>query len=142
MRINKYLADKQYASRRGADELIREGLVFINGEPAKLGDTVTEKDTIEVKNTANKQGLNNKELVYFAYNKSIGVVTHSPQAEEKDIRQEMVAGLKSSPLTKGINPTSLFPIGRLDKDSHGLIILTNDGRITGKLLSPDEAHEK
>lgn len=139
MRINKYLADKQYASRRGADALIEKGCVFINGKLAKLGDSVNETDVVEVKE---KKGKASAELAYFAYNKPVGVVTHSPQKDEKDIRQSIAEGLKSTPLQKSVDPTKLFPIGRLDKDSHGLLILTNDGRITSKLLDPEEDHEK
>lgn len=132
MRINKYLADKQYASRRKADELIQAGKVFINGKKAVLGDTVTETDKVEVK-------LTGKEVqpVYYAYYKPVDVVTHSPQGDETDIKTIVAPLLKSS--EKQLN---LFPIGRLDKDSHGLLILTNDGRITGKLLDPEEYHEK
>lgn len=142
MRINKYLADKQYASRRGADLLISSGLVFINGRKAVLGDIVTETDQIEVKAPKKTKGSESMELAYFAYNKPVGVVTHSAQADDKDIKQALAEGLKSTPLPKNINPSKLFPIGRLDKDSHGLLILTNDGRITGKLLDPEEMHEK
>jgi 23S rRNA pseudouridine2604 synthase len=132
MRINKYLAEKQYASRRKADELIQAGKVFINGKKAVLGDTVLETDKVEVK-------LTGKEIqpVYFAYYKPIGVVTHSPQGDEVDIKTVIQPLLKSN--DKALN---LFPIGRLDKDSHGLLIMTNDGRITSKLLDPEEQHEK
>jgi 23S rRNA pseudouridine2604 synthase len=142
MRINKYLADQQYASRRGADELIRQGLVYINGRKAVLGDVVTPKDSVEVKKPTTTAGMLKNELGYFAYNKPVDVVTHSPQGEERDIKQLLVSATKTSPLPKNINPEKLFPIGRLDKDSHGLLILTNDGRITGKLLDPEENHEK
>lgn len=124
MRINKYLAWKKFTTRRGADELIEKKHVFINGKHAVLGDKILETDRVEVLH--NKKA---KPLVYFAYNKPIGIVTHSPQGTEHDIRY--VVGLKK-----------VFPVGRLDKDSHGLIILTNDGRITDKLLNPDYVHEK
>ncbi len=127
MRINKYLADKQYSSRRQADELIKEGIVFINGRVAVLGDQVSETDVVEVKKSKNA-----RPPVYFAYNKPVGVVTHSAQKGEIDIKEAIRHQTKET----------LFPIGRLDKDSHGLIIMTNDGRITGKLLDPDEYHEK
>ncbi len=124
MRINKYLAWKKYTTRRGADELIEKKHVFINGTQAQLGDKVQETDRIEVLH--NKKA---KPLVYFSYNKPIGIVTHSTQASEQDIRY-------------AVQLKEVFPIGRLDKDSHGLIILTNDGRITDKLLNPDYIHEK
>jgi len=122
MRINKYLAAKQYCTRREADEVIKKGKVFINGKLAKLGDKVSEKDVVDVKFRA-------KKYRYFAYHKARGIITHSPQGEEQDIA--MVSPIKD-----------VFPIGRLDKDSYGLIILTDDGRITDKLLNPDYAHEK
>ena len=125
IRINKYLAQEKHSTRRGADELISQNQVFINGELAKLGDMVQETDKVEVRYRAGKK----KELVYLAYNKPRGVVTHSADKGDKDIR-DMVP-------IKGI-----FPLGRLDKDSSGLIILTNDGRITERLLGPAYYHEK
>ncbi|MST03992.1 MAG: rRNA pseudouridine synthase [Candidatus Pacebacteria bacterium] len=124
MRINKYLALKQYSTRRGADELISTKKVFINGKLAVLGDKVQEKDKVEVKGHSAI-----KNYVYYAYNKPVGVITHSPQEGEDEI--------------KDIFPIpGVFPIGRLDKNSSGLIILTNDGRITDKLLNPEYSHEK
>lgn len=111
VRINKYLALKQISTRRGADELIKNKKVFINGRLALLGSKVNEKDKVEIR------GAEEKAYKYFAYNKPIGVETDSPQE-------------------------GLFPIGRLDKASHGLLIVTNDGRITEKLLNPKYVHEK
>jgi 23S rRNA pseudouridine2604 synthase len=111
MRINKYLALKKISTRRGADELIRQQKVFINGKRAVLGSKVDEGDKVELK------GAKLKEYKYFAYNKPIGVETDSPKP-------------------------GLFPLGRLDKASHGLLILTDDGRITDQLLSPKYFHEK
>jgi len=132
VRINKYLAEAQYASRRGADELIRQNRVIINGRPAVLGDSVGPEDKVEV-----KKSLMDKAPIYIVYNKPVGVVTHSPQKDEVEISTAI------RPLLKGeLHNAKLFPIGRLDKDSHGLIIMTDDGRITGKLLDPEEKHEK
>lgn len=111
MRINKYLALKKISTRRGADELVKEKKVFINGKLAVLGSKVLEADKVEVK------GAEKKEYKYFAYNKPIGTETDSPRE-------------------------GLFPLGRLDKASHGLLILTNDGRITDALLNPKYFHEK
>jgi len=122
MRINKYLAHKNYCTRREADTLISAGKVLINGKPAHLGDKVKETDHVDVR-------FRVKKYRYFAYNKPRGIITHSPEEDETDIRQ-------SIPLV------GVFPIGRLDKDSTGLIILTDDGRITDKLLNPDYTHEK
>ncbi len=128
MRINKYLAHKGYATRTGADELIKKNLVFINGERAVLGDKVSKTDIVEV-----KQSKKPEKYVYYAYNKPVGVVTHSPQYNEKDIKNS---------INKTIPHKDVFPVGRLDKDSHGLIILTNDGRITDRLLNPLHVHDK
>jgi 23S rRNA pseudouridine2604 synthase len=114
MRINKYLALKKISTRRGADELVAGKKVFINGKLAVLGSKVSEKDTVEVK------GAPEKAYEYFAYNKPMGIETNSPKEARAD----------------------LFPLGRLDKNSHGLLILTNDGRITDRLLNPKYFHEK
>ena len=125
MRINRYLALKNYATRRGADELIEKGKVLINGKVAKLGDRVLEKDDVEV-----TEKINQASFSYLAYYKERGVVTSTPQPGEKSI--EDIIRYK----------TRVFPIGRLDKESEGLIILTNDGRITKRLLDPEFDHEK
>jgi pseudouridine synthase len=122
MRINKYLAHKNLCTRRAADEMISTGKVLINGRKAVLGDKVQESDEVKVL-------FRTKKYRYFAYNKPRGVITHSPGPDEKDIRQ-------ITPLV------GVFPIGRLDKDSEGLIILTDDGRVTDKLLNPEYEHEK
>lgn len=110
-RINKYLALKKISTRRGADELVSAKKVFINGKLAVLGSKVNETDKVEVK------GAPEKEYLYYAFNKPIGIETDSPRED-------------------------LFPLGRLDKASHGLLILTNDGRITDQLLNPKYTHEK
>jgi 23S rRNA pseudouridine2604 synthase len=128
MRINKYLAERQIASRRHADELVKQRRVTINGKVAMLGADVKEGDKVEVKKDKREIAP-----LYFVYNKPTDVVSHSPRNGEMNI-VKMVKGR-----TQG---AKVFPLGRLDKDSHGLIILTNDGRITGKLLNPEEGHEK
>ena len=112
MRINHYLALKKYATRRGADKLIEAGLVTINGRLAKIGETVEEKDRVEV-----RQAKKPKAYTYLAYHKPRGEITDSPLP-------------------------GLFPIGRLDKDSSGLLLLTDDGRITDRLLNPEHVHKK
>lgn len=124
IRINKYLAEEKYATRVGADDLIKKGLVFVNGRKAVIGQQIFERDTIEVKIDKIKN-----DYVYYAYNKKIGISTNK-EPRTKDILS----------VTKF--PTRVFPVGRLDKDSHGLIIMTNDGRITDRLLSPKYVHEK
>lgn len=129
IRINRYLAEKGIASRRHADKLIEQGLVKINGRKAKLGDQVSEGDTVEVDQKVTGEIAENRQ--YFAFYKPRGVVTHPTGLRgEKSIR----GMFKKRP--------DLFPIGRLDKESEGLIIMTNDGRITERLLGPEHQHEK
>ncbi len=123
IRINKYLAEKGICSRREADKLIEEGKVSVNGAAAELGRMIEEDDEVRI-----ESGL--KELFYVAYNKPRGIVTTGPQKGEKEIKDVLKLG------------SDYFPVGRLDKDSRGLILLTNDGRITDKLLNPDNYHEK
>jgi 23S rRNA pseudouridine2604 synthase len=125
MRINKYLAHEGISTRRGADELIARGKVLINGHVATLGEKVNKGDKVELRGKTNS-----KKFLYYAYNKPVGVITHSPQLGEKDIKQSVA-----------LSP-DVFPVGRLDKDSSGLIILTNDGRVTDRLLSPGYDHDK
>jgi 23S rRNA pseudouridine2604 synthase len=115
MRINKYLAEKKISTRRGADELVKDKKVFINGKLAELGSQVSETDKVEVR------GTKQKEYKYFAYHKPIGTETEAVPKAGFD---------------------NVFPLGRLDKASHGLLILTNDGRITDQLLNPKYIHEK
>lgn len=128
MRINKYLAHKGIATRRDADELVAAGRVHINGRLATIGEKVSATDEVVV-NTARSK----KTYRYIAFHKPRGIVTHSPQGRETDIR-----GL----LAGGADKLDVFPVGRLDKDSHGLIILTNDGRVTDRLLNPERDHQK
>ncbi len=126
IRINAYLARAGVTTRKGADSLIESGRVFINGKKAKLGDKVSPTDHIEVSGIE----LDRTQYVYYAYNKPVGIVTTGAQGGEKDI-------VKTTKF-----PVKVFPVGRLDKDSHGLIIMTNDGRITDRLLNPEFPHEK
>lgn len=126
MRINKYLAEQKIASRREADVLVANKQVTINGKIAVLGSQVNETDKVVVKGET-------KKYVYLAYYKGRGVITHSPAAHEVDI---------ATRLKKDYSLVNVSPVGRLDKDSEGLILLTNDGRITGPLLDPEAKHEK
>jgi len=126
LRINRYLAKKQICTRREADVLISSGKVIINKRKAVLGDKVGENDEVNILDDPRSR----KKFVYLAYNKPRGIVTHSPKKGEKEIGAIVNY------------PTKLFPVGRLDKDSSGLIILTNDGRITDRMLNPNYYHEK
>lgn len=126
MRINKYLAHTGVASRREADELIVKKKVKVNGVVAQMGQQVTEADKVEVVGKT-------KPKSYLAYYKGRGVITHSPAEGEVDVIGRLAADY-------GI--THVSPVGRLDKDSEGLLILSNDGRITGPLLDSDNGHEK
>ncbi len=128
MRINKYLAHKGYSTRRAADGLVAEGKVLINGVPAVLGSKVDEHDTVEVHGARQKDSC-----VYLAYHKTKGTVTHGAQGNEREIADH---------IHKLDNSLDVFPVGRLDKNSTGLILLTDDGRIVEPLLSPDKPHEK
>ncbi|HYC83431.1 MAG TPA: pseudouridine synthase [Candidatus Paceibacterota bacterium] len=124
MRINRYLALKGHATRKDADRLIEAGKVFVNGRQATLGEKVKIDDQVEVLNRTRKNAY-----VYFAYNKPVGIVTNPEEGHTSVIQ---VAGL----------PKTVFPVGRLDKASRGLLLLTNDGRITDRLLNPDYKHDK
>ncbi len=124
VRINKHMADLGLASRREADEMIESGVVFVNDKKAEAGMQIDPtKDKIEIR-------ASKKTFVYYAYNKPVGVETTGAQNGDEDIIS----------FTKF--PEKVFPLGRLDKDSHGLILLTNDRRITHRLLDPKFEHEK
>ncbi len=125
IRLNKYLADRGVASRREADTLIESGKVLVNGKKAALGTKVTSVDTITVSGTTPK--------TYLAYYKGRGIIAHSPAEGEVDI---------ATRLKQDFNLTGLSPIGRLDKDSEGLLIVTDDGRLTKHLLDPERDTEK
>ena len=127
IRINRYLALQNICSRREADALIEKGVVLINGKKAKIGDKVNEGDKVTVK-AKNAEVM--KKYVYFAFNKPRGIVTHSPKDGQKSIKDITYSA------------EDVFPVGRLDKNSRGLLILTNDGRINDKLLNPEYNHEK
>lgn len=124
MRLNKYLAHKNYATRRGADELISAGKVYLNGKKAGLGDKVNEEDIVALKDHEPK------EYAYYAYYKPAGVLSMGHEDGVKSIDESAKF------------PEKVFPLGRLDKDSEGLLIMTNDGRMTDKLLNPAFNHEK
>jgi 23S rRNA pseudouridine2604 synthase len=126
IRINKYLAETGVASRREADTLIERGQITVNGKKATIGQQITATDVVKVLGST-------KSKTYLAYYKGRGIITHSPAENEVDIMTR---------LKKDYGITDVAPVGRLDKDSEGLIILSNDGRITGPLLDPEAGHEK
>ncbi len=123
-RLNVYLREEQIASRRGSDELIASGRVLVNGVKASLGTLVKAGDKVDITGAR-------KEYHYFAYHKPKGIVTTTPTRGEKAILD-----VTRFPVKK------VFPVGRLDKDSRGLILITDDGRITKPLLEPQFNHEK
>lgn len=121
IRINKYLAASGQASRREADKLVESGLVFINGKRAKNGMMVNEGDDVVVKGER-------KKFQYLAYNKPRGLATQDLAGKESVITEWEDRGI--------------YPIGRLDKESEGLMILTNDGRFAREVLSGNSKYEK
>ncbi len=128
-RINKYLSEIGYCSRREADRLVEKGKIKINGKLAENGSQVTEKDTISVNGKV--VGKPPKEFVYLAFHKPVGIVCTTDQKREKN---NIIDYIKY--------PQRIFPIGRLDKPSEGLILLTNDGDIVNKILRARNNHEK
>ena len=126
-RLNKAISDSGYCSRRQADKFIEQGLVTINDQPASLGDRAMPNDIIKVKNiTINK----NEQLVYIALNKPIGITCTTDRRVEGNV-------------VDFINHKErIFHIGRLDKPSEGLLLMTNDGDIVNKILRAGNQHEK
>ena len=129
IRVNKYLSEAGYCSRRGADKLIEQGRVYVNGAKAELGTRVSEGDKVEVNGEEIKQ--QEEEFVYLALNKPVGIVCTTDTRVEKD---NIIDFMKY--------PKRIFPIGRLDKPSEGLILMTNDGDIVNKILRARNHHEK
>lgn len=130
VRINKYLSEVGYCSRRGADKLIQEGKVTINGKIPEMGTKVVEGD--EVKVDGELVGKPNEQKhVYLAFNKPVGIVCTTDTRVEPDNIVDFIN-----------YPKRIFPIGRLDKPSEGLIFLTNDGDIVNKILRARNNHEK
>ena len=129
-RINKYLSEIGFCSRREADKLIEQGRVTINGEVPEMGTKISEEDEVRVNGKLVSQPKN-KKMVYLAFNKPAGIVCTTDTKREKNN------------IIDYINyPTRIFPIGRLDKPSEGLIFLTNDGDIVNKILRARNKHEK
>ena len=129
-RINKYLSEVGYCSRRRADRLIEEGKVTINGKIPEIGTKVDDCDLIEVEGQIIKKSTKQKKI-YLAFNKPVGIVCTTNREVEPD---NIIDFIKY--------PKRIFPIGRLDKLSEGLIFLTNDGDIVNKILRARNNHEK
>lgn len=127
MRINKFISESGETSRRGADKLISEGKVTINGELAKIGSQVEPGDEVRVNGSLIQVEKNH---VYIALNKPVGITSTT----EKHIKGNIVDFVN--------HPLRIFHIGRLDKDSEGLILLTNDGDIVNEILRVENNHEK
>lgn len=128
-RISKIIANSGYISRRGADELIREGKVLINGKVAVLGQKVNNEDIITINGKVIEKNSGNFE--YYILNKPRGVVSTTSD----EIGRKTIVDLIDT-------KTRIYPVGRLDYDTTGAIILTNDGDLTNKLLHPSKMIDK
>jgi len=127
IRINKYISETGFCSRREADKLIESGQVTINGKKATIGAKVDYNDFIKVKN---KSIRDKRKKIYIAFNKPIGITSTTNKQDKTNIIDYI--NFKER----------IFPIGRLDKMSEGLIFLTNDGDIVNKILRAGNNHEK
>lgn len=128
-RINKYLSEVGYCSRRAADKLIEQGRVTINGSVPEMGTKISEGDEVRVDGQLISE--TGEKPVYIAFNKPVGIVCTTDTRVEKDNIIDFIN-----------HPQRIFPIGRLDKPSEGLILLTNDGDIVNKILRARNHHEK
>ena len=129
-RINKYLSEVGYCSRRAADRLIEEGKVTINGKIPEMGTKIKKGDQIEVEGQKIEKSTKIKNI-YLAFNKPVGIVCTTDRRVESDNIIDYIQ-----------YPKRIFPVGRLDKLSEGLIFLTNDGDIVNKILRSKNNHEK
>lgn len=128
-RINKFLSEAGYCSRRAADKLIEQGRVTINGEVPQMGTKIVDGDVVRVDGLL--VAAPKEKPVYIAFNKPVGIVCTTDTRVEKDNIIDYIKFHKR-----------IFPIGRLDKPSEGLIFLTNDGDIVNKILRARNNHEK
>lgn len=128
IRLNKYIGSTGFCSRREADKLIEENRVYINGKLAEKGQQVSDADEIRIDGEIIGQRKN--QLIYLAFNKPVGIECTTNQKTPNNI-------------VDFVNyPKRIFPIGRLDKNSEGLIFMTNDGDIVNKILRARNNHEK
>jgi 23S rRNA pseudouridine2604 synthase len=129
IRINKYLSEVGFCSRRAADKLLEEGRITINGKIPELGTKVSDEDEILVDGKSIRK--TEDDFVYIAFNKPVGIVCTTDTKREKNNIIDYIN-----------HPKRIFPIGRLDKPSEGLILLTSDGDIVNKILRARNNHEK
>ena len=128
-RLNKYISESGICSRRDADRFIEQGNVFINGKRASVGDQVVAGDTVRV-NGQVIEPQDADDFVFIVLNKPVGIVSTTESSERNNIVDFVSHGVR------------IFPIGRLDKDSQGLIFLTNNGDLVNKVLRAGNNHEK
>lgn len=128
-RLNKYIAASGFCSRRQADRLIEQGKVLVNGRVAVLGDRVFSKDIVTIDSQI-IEAQKKTDLVYLAFNKPEGIICTSDQ----NINNNIISYINY--------PQRIFTVGRLDKDSEGLILLTNDGSIFNKIVRAEYENEK
>lgn len=128
MRLNKFISETGVCSRREADQWIEGGRVLVNGQRAQLGTQVEDGDEVRV--DGERIGRRREKHVYIALNKPVGIVCTTDRAERGNIVDHVN------------HPMRIFPIGRLDKDSEGLILLTSNGDIVNELLRVENKHEK
>lgn len=130
-RLNKYISDTGFCSRREADKLIENNRVLVNGKAPELGTKIADGDTVQVDGKIIQSVAEDKsDRVYLAYNKPVGITCTT----ERKVKGNIVDAI-------GYHQR-IFPIGRLDKPSEGLILLTNDGDIVNKILRAENVHEK
>ncbi|PIT90659.1 MAG: 23S rRNA pseudouridine synthase F [Candidatus Komeilibacteria bacterium CG10_big_fil_rev_8_21_14_0_10_41_13] len=127
MRINKFITQAGVCSRRQADQLIKEGRVLINNQKASLGDQVAESDQVKVSGKIIKPV---SQKIYLAYHKPVGVICTTDLSKKDNIIERVQVRER------------VFPVGRLDVESSGLILLTNDGDWANKLMHPKFEHQK
>lgn len=127
IRLNKAISETGFCSRREADKMIEQGRVLLNGKVGVLGDKASPEDRIEIDG---KSLIRESKLVYIAFNKPVGITCTT----ERDIEGNIIDFIN--------HKERIFPIGRLDKPSEGLIFLTNDGDIVNKILRAGNNHEK
>ena len=131
IRINKYLSEVGHCSRRAADKLLEQGRITLNGVVPELGTKVMPGDRVEVDGQEVGQPTKQEDHVYIAYHKPVGIVCTTDRKREKDNIVDAIGHARR-----------IFPVGRLDKPSEGLIFLTSDGDIVNKVLRARNHHEK